>query len=144
MQGEFNSRTAHYEQISWHVPLCRIVTEARTSGQQRQQTREQVTLLPPGLGQRQPKTHTTPGRCSGLCSPVLCLAHFHFTGEKYSQNLLLFLVTAFNCKKIPALTFAEICPLLSFPNPGYFQGAQDLTPEQRPGSLEHLCSPPDS
>lgn len=94
MQGEFNAPTAHYGLACATLQDC---DWGRNSGQQRQQTWEQVTLLPPGLGWRQPKTQTTPG--SSLTPCVLCLAHFHFTEEKYSQNLPLFLVTAFNCKK---------------------------------------------
>lgn len=54
-----------------------------------------------------------------------------------NQNFLLFLATSFNCKKITTLTFVEIC----FPNLRCFQEAQDLTPEQWAGSLEHLRSP---
>lgn len=123
MQGGFNSRTAHCRQISCHVPLCRIVTDAGTSGQQRQQTWEQVTLLPPRLAWRQPKTQTTPG--SPLTPSVLCL-HI-FIQERNTAKIFHWY---WSLQKITAITFVEICPLLCFPNPTYFQGAPELTPDQ--------------
>lgn len=98
--------------------------------------------LQPGQGWRQPETRTSAG--SPPAPSVLCW-HIFLQERNTGQHLLLLLVTAFNCKKnSPLLTSAEIRLLLCLPNPGCFQGAREQTPEQRPGSLEHLHSPPNN